>query len=130
LAEEYFRAITQAAERSYCGRSGYSLLDFGLHMDSLLYTDVVVHVCTQFRSALDLPGRNCCVNRGVSRVLNDKMVVSDELEMASAIGASYLITRCMSASKANPLLFLNLSFKEIFFMCLHVRSRTCLFFMT
>jgi hypothetical protein len=115
------RAITQAAERSYCGRSSYSLLDFGLHMDSLLYIYVVVHVCTQFRRALDLLGRNYCVSRGVSEVLNDKMVVSDELEVLYAIGASYLMTKCVSASKA----FLKI---EIFFMC--IRSRTCFYFMT
>ena len=100
--EEYCRAITQGAERSYCGLSGYSVLDFGLHMDSLLYTNVVVHVCTEFRRALDLLGRKYCVSRGVSTVLNDKMVVSDELEVKSAIGASYLMTRCVSASKTKP----------------------------
>lgn len=105
LEEEYCRAITQEAERSYCGRSGCSVLDFGLHMYFLLYTYVVVYVYTQFRHALDLPGRNYCVCRGVSRVLYDKIVVSDELEVTSAIGTSYLITRCVSASKANSLLF-------------------------
>ena len=102
LAEEYCRAVTQAAERSYCSRSSYSVLDFGLRMGSLLYTCVVLHVCTQFRRALDLPGRNYSVSRGVSAVFNDKMVVSDELELTSAIGASCLMTRCMSASKAKP----------------------------
>jgi hypothetical protein len=128
LEEEYCRAITQAAERPYCGRSGYSALDFGLHMVSLLYTYVVVHVYTQFRRVLYRPGRNYCVIRGMSRVLNDKMVVSDELEMTSAIGASFLMTRCESASKENPLLFLQLPFKEIIFMC--KITRTCFYFMT
>lgn len=93
LEEEYCRAIIQSADRSYCGRSGYSVLDFGLHMYSLLYTYVVVHVYTQFRYVLDLPGRNYCVSRGVSKVLNDKMVVSDELEVTSAIDATYVMAR-------------------------------------
>ena len=48
--------------------------------------------------------------------------ISDELEVTSTIGASYLMTRWMSASKANPLLFLKPPFKEIFFVC--IRSRT------
>jgi hypothetical protein len=128
LAEDYCRAITQAAERSYGGRSGYSVLDFGLHMGSLLYTYVIVHVYTQFRLALDLPGHYYCVSRGVSRVLNDKMVVSDELEVMCAIGASDRTARCVSASKATPLLFLKLPFKEMFFIC--IISRTCFYFMT
>jgi len=102
LAEEYCRAITHGAERSYCGLSGYNVLDFGLHMDSPLYTYVVVHVFTQFQRALDLLGRNYCVSRVVSTVLNDKMVVSDELEVTSAIGASYVMTRCVSVCKAKP----------------------------
>ena len=91
------------------------MLDFGLHMDSLLHTYVAVHVYTQFRRALDPPGHNYCENTGVSRVLNEKMVVSDELEVASAIGASYLMTRCASSSKVNPFLFLKLLFKKNIF---------------
>jgi hypothetical protein len=128
LEEGYCRAITQAGKRSYCGRSGYSVLDFGLHMDYLLYTYVVVHVYTQFRRVLYRPGRNYCVSRGVSRVLNDKTVVSDELEVTSAIGASYLMTRCVSASEENPLVSLKHPFKEIIFM--FKITRTCFYFMT
>ena len=38
VAEEYCWAITQAAELSCCGRSGYSVLEFGFQTDCLLYT--------------------------------------------------------------------------------------------
>jgi hypothetical protein len=100
----------------------------------LLYTNIFDQVCTQLRRAPDLPGRTYCVSRGVSRVFSDKMVVSDELEVASAVGASYsyFMTIGMSASKANPLLFLNLPFKYILYIYIyiHIRSRACFYFMT
>jgi len=38
LAEEYCWAITQAAGRSCCGRSGSSVLEFGYQLDSLVCT--------------------------------------------------------------------------------------------
>ena len=92
------------------------MLDFGLHMDSLLHTYVAVHVYTQFRRALDLLGRNFCFSRGVSTVLNDMMVVSDELEVTSAIGVNYPLTRCVSASKAKPSFFFKPSISRNIFL--------------
>jgi len=38
VVEEYHWAITQAAERFCCGRSGSAVLEFGFQLDSLLYT--------------------------------------------------------------------------------------------
>jgi hypothetical protein len=37
VAEEYFWAITQAAGRSWCGRSGSSEPEFGFKLDFLVY---------------------------------------------------------------------------------------------
>jgi hypothetical protein len=94
----------------------------------LLYTYIFDQVCTQLRRAPDLSGRYYYVSRGLSRVLNDKMVVSDELEVTSAIGASYFMTTCFSASKTNPLLFLNLQFEDMC-MCIYI-YRTCFYLIT
>ena len=59
---EYCWAITQVAGRSCCGRSGSSVLELGLQLDSLIYSYTGGHVCTQFRPAQnrlepDHPGR-------------------------------------------------------------------------
>jgi hypothetical protein len=37
VAEEYCWAITQSAARSWCGRSGSSVLDFGFQLNCLVY---------------------------------------------------------------------------------------------
>jgi len=47
--EEYCWAITRAAGRSPCGRSGYSVLVFRFQRKSLVYTYRVDNICTQFR---------------------------------------------------------------------------------
>ena len=60
FAEEYFWAITQAAGRSCCGRSGFRVLHFGFQMDSLVYIHIGDHMQTQFRIALNFPERHCC----------------------------------------------------------------------
>jgi len=42
-----------------CGRSGSGALEFGFHMDSLVYTGAVGYMCIHFRLAPNLPER-CC----------------------------------------------------------------------
>jgi hypothetical protein len=49
VAEEYCWAITQAEGRSCYGRSGFSVLEFGFQMDSLVYAYVADHMYTQYR---------------------------------------------------------------------------------
>jgi hypothetical protein len=44
VAEEYCWAITQAAGRSCCGRSGSSMLEFGFQLDTQVYAKVVDRV--------------------------------------------------------------------------------------
>jgi len=39
VTEEYRWAITQAAGRSCCGRSGTSVLEYGFQVDSVLRTN-------------------------------------------------------------------------------------------
>jgi hypothetical protein len=48
VAEEYCGAITQANGRCSYDISDWSVLEFGFEVDSLVYTHVVGHVCTQF----------------------------------------------------------------------------------
>ena len=48
MVEEYCWAITQAASKSRCCRSGPSVLTLGFHMDSVVHTHVVDHTYTQF----------------------------------------------------------------------------------
>jgi hypothetical protein len=66
LVEEYCWAIIQAAGRSYCGRSGSRVLEFGFKLDSLVHTHIVDHMYTQFRLAPDHPERNYWASREVS----------------------------------------------------------------
>ena len=54
MAEEYCWAITEAVDRSCCGPSGSSELQFGLKMDSLVYSHVFEHMFAQFRRTTDL----------------------------------------------------------------------------
>lgn len=49
LAEECCWAITQAAERSYCGRSGSIVLGFGSQVHPVVYRYIFDHVHTEFR---------------------------------------------------------------------------------
>jgi hypothetical protein len=51
VEDEYCWAITEAAWLSCCGRSGCSVLRFGFHLDSLIYTHTSGHKRTQFRVA-------------------------------------------------------------------------------
>ena len=44
VAEKYCWAITQAAGRSYCGRSDSSLVQPGFQLDCLVYTHIVGHI--------------------------------------------------------------------------------------
>jgi hypothetical protein len=54
MSKEHCWAITQAAGRSCCGRSGPSVLEFGLQLDSPIYSYTDDHVCTQLRLEPDL----------------------------------------------------------------------------
>ena len=49
VAEEYCLAITKEAGRSHCGLSGSSVLECGVKLYSLSYTDIVDHMHTQLR---------------------------------------------------------------------------------
>jgi hypothetical protein len=83
VAEEYCWAITQAAERYCCGRSGSSESEFGCQLDSLVCTHTVDHMCTRFRLAPDLPERNCRVVREVCVFRPDKLAQPVTLLLSS-----------------------------------------------
>jgi hypothetical protein len=51
VAEEYCWVITQAVGRSCCGRLCSCVLEVGFHFDCRAYTDICIHMCTQFRLA-------------------------------------------------------------------------------
>jgi hypothetical protein len=63
VAEEYCWAITQTARRSCCGRSGSNELEFGVRLDSVVYTHIFDQVITHFRVAPHLPESNNFVSR-------------------------------------------------------------------
>jgi hypothetical protein len=46
---EYCWAITQAAGRSYCCRSGLSVLELGFKMESVVYKCIFDHICSRYR---------------------------------------------------------------------------------
>ena len=71
VAEEFCWAITQAAGRSCCSRSGSCVLEFGFQLDSLVCTYIFDHTYAQLRLAPNRPERNYCVSLGgcVMRVL-------------------------------------------------------------
>jgi len=48
--EEYYSAITQAAKRSFCGRSGYSVLEYGFQLDSFACVCICVYMYIYSRS--------------------------------------------------------------------------------
>jgi hypothetical protein len=66
VAKEYCWAITEVVGLSRCGRSVSRVLEFGFHLDSHVYTNIVDHMHTQFRLEPNVPERNYCVSRGVS----------------------------------------------------------------
>ena len=66
LAEEYCWAITQAAGRSCCGRSGSSALESVFRLDSLVRKYTGDHTYTEFRDAPSLPELNYSLGREVS----------------------------------------------------------------
>ena len=51
VVEEYCWAVTQASGLSCCELSGSSVMECGFEPDSLVYTYVVNHMCSQFRLA-------------------------------------------------------------------------------
>jgi len=90
VAEEYCWAITHAEKRSYCGRSGSSVLKSGLQLDSLMYLTICIlksglqldclmylTICIlksdlrKIRLAPDLPEPNYWVSPGVSVLVTE-----------------------------------------------------------
>jgi hypothetical protein len=68
VVEEYCWAITQAARRSYCCRSGFSALQFEFQLYFLVYTHIrdlcsLISDLHKIRLVPDLPERNYCVSR-------------------------------------------------------------------
>jgi hypothetical protein len=56
MAEEYYWAITETAERSCCGQSGSGELAFGFQFDCFIqYTYTVDHTYTHLRFAQNSP---------------------------------------------------------------------------
>jgi len=50
VEEEYCWTITQAEGRSCCGRSGFSVLDFGFELNPLVNTyRIFDQTCSEFR---------------------------------------------------------------------------------
>jgi hypothetical protein len=68
VAEEYCWAITQAAGRSCCGRSGYRVLEFGFQLDSRICSSLNPDM-RKIRLAPDLPVSTNCASRGVGRAM-------------------------------------------------------------
>jgi len=66
VAEEYCWAITQAAGRSCCGRSGSNALESLFRLDSLVRKYTGDHMHIQLRDALSLPELNYSLSREVS----------------------------------------------------------------
>jgi len=60
VAEEYCWVITQAAGRSCCCRLCSCVLDVRFHFDCLAYTDIFIHMYTQFRLAQNSTRAGTC----------------------------------------------------------------------
>ena len=59
-AEEYCWTITTTAGRSCCSLSGYSILEFELHLEALVHTCILNSALRKMSISPDLPERNYC----------------------------------------------------------------------
>ena len=118
LAEEYCWAMTQAAGRSFCGRSGASVVGLGFKLDSAIYVYIHTHVHTYIRVI-----RHCQCRRHIMCRMTDhipKQVLQTVRSSEFSFNFEYLLVSLKSFSSCLrllrripiPSIFLSVAFLE------------------